>query len=210
MQIAQILAEAEKSNSSLTKALLKKIQQINAEKVELEKNFNEESAIRANTLLQNQLSNINKEIKEQDNSFKNLVSEKAMKNIELAKLCGEEQKLVALAKAQQDNNARYAEAIESINAQITNLNEEKKRRDKVVNEFYEEKSDFDELQKEYDEKNNEFRIYGPEAEKKLQKVSELEPKVRDLKKAIKDVEPAIKEIWDLLENDNFDIFVGHK
>ena len=210
MQIAQILAEAEKSNSSLTKALLKKIQQINAEKVELEKNFNEESAIRANTLLQNQLSNINKEIKAQDNSFKNLVSEKAMKNIELAKLCGEEQKLVALAKAQQDNNARYAEAIESINAQITNLNEEKKRRDKVVNEFYEEKSDFDELQKEYDEKNNEFRIYGPEAEKKLQKVSELEPKVRDLKKAIKDVEPAIKEIWDLLENDNFDIFVGHK
>ena len=210
MQIAQILAEAEKSNSSLTKALLKKIQQINAEKVELEKNFNEESAIRANTLLQNQLSNINKEIKEQDNSFKNLVSEKAMKNIELAKLCGEEQKLVALAKAQQDNNARYAEAIESINAQITNLNEEKKRRDKVVNEFYEEKSDFEELQKEYDEKNNEFRIYGPEAEKKLQKVSELEPKVRDLKKAIKDVEPAIKEIWDLLENDNFDIFVGHK
>jgi chromosome segregation ATPase len=210
MQIAQILAEAEKSNSSLTKALLKKIQQINAEKVELEKNFNEESAIRANTLLQNQLSNINKEIKAQDNSFKNLVSEKAMKNIELAKLCGEEQKLVALAKAQLDNNARYAEAIESINAQITNLNEEKKRRDKVVNEFYEEKSDFDELQKEYDEKNNEFRIYGPEAEKKLQKVSELEPKVRDLKKAIKDVEPAIKEIWDLLENDNFDIFVGHK
>jgi chromosome segregation ATPase len=210
MQIAQILAEAEKSNSSLTKALLKKIQQINAEKIELENNFNEESAIRANTLLQNQLSNINKEIKEQDNSFKNLVSEKAMKNIELAKLCGEEQKLVALAKAQQDNNARYAEAIESINAQITNLNEEKKRRDKVVNEFYEEKSDFDELQKEYDEKNNEFRIYGPEAEKKLQKVSELEPKVRDLKKAIKDVEPAIKEIWDLLENDNFDIFVGHK
>ncbi len=210
MQIAQILAEAEKSNSSLTKALLKKIQQINAEKVELEKNFNEESAIRANTLLQNQLSNINKEIKAQDNSFKNLVSEKAMKNIELAKLCGEEQKLVALAKAQQDNNARYVEAIESINAQITNLNEEKKRRDKVVNEFYEEKSDFDELQKEYDEKNNEFRIYGPEAEKKLQKVSELEPKVRDLKKAIKDVEPAIKEIWDLLENDNFDIFVGHK
>ena len=210
MQIAQILAEAEKSNSSLTKALLKKIQQINAEKVELEKNFNEESAIRANTLLQNQLSNINKEIKEQDNSFKNLVSEKAMKNIELAKLCGEEQKLVALAKAQQDNNARYVEAIESINAQISNLNEEKKRRDKVVNEFYEEKSDFEELQKEYDEKNNEFRIYGPEAEKKLQKVSELEPKVRDLKKAIKDVEPAIKEIWDLLENDNFDIFVGHK
>ncbi len=210
MQIAQILAEAEKSNSSLTKALLKKIQQINAEKIELENNFNEESAIRANTLLQNQLSNINKEIKEQDNSFKNLVSEKAMKNIELAKLCGEEQKLVALAKAQQDNNARYAEAIESINAQITNLNEEKKRRDKVVNEFYEEKSDFEELQKEYDEKNNEFRIYGPEAEKKLQKVSELEPKVRDLKKAIKDVEPAIKEIWDLLENDNFDIFVGHK
>ncbi len=135
MQIAQILAEAEKSNSSLTKALLKKIQQINAEKIELENNFNEESAIRANTLLQNQLSNINKEIKEQDNSFKNLVSEKAMKNIELAKLCGEEQKLVALAKAQQDNNARYAEAIESINAQITNLNEEKKRRDKVVNEF---------------------------------------------------------------------------
>ncbi len=210
MQIAQILAEAEKSNSSLTKALLKKIQQINAEKIELENNFNEESAIRANTLLQNQLSNINKEIKAQDNSFKNLVSEKAMKNIELAKLCGEEQKLVALAKAQLDNNARYAEAIESINAQITNLNEEKKRRDKVVNEFYEEKSDFDELQKEYDEKNNEFRIYGPEAEKKLQKVSELEPKVRDLKKAIKDVEPAIKEIWDLLENDNFDIFVGHK
>ncbi len=210
MQIAQILAEAEKSNSSLTKALLKKIQQINAEKIELENNFNEESAIRANTLLQNQLSNINKEIKEQDNSFKNLISEKAMKNIELAKLCGEEQKLVALAKAQQDNNARYAEAIESINAQITNLNEEKKRRDKVVNEFYEEKSDFEELQKEYDEKNNEFRIYGPEAEKKLQKVSELEPKVRDLKKAIKDVEPAIKEIWDLLENDNFDIFVGHK
>ncbi len=210
MQIAQILAEAEKSNSSLTKALLKKIQQINAEKVELEKNFNEELAIRANTLLQNQLSNINKEIKAQDNSFKNLVSEKAMKNIELAKLCGEEQKLVALVKAQQDNNARYAEAIESINAQITNLNEEKKRRDKVVNEFYEEKSDFEELQKEYDEKNNEFSIYGPEAEKKLQKVSELEPKVRDLKKAIKDVEPAIKEIWDLLENDNFDIFVGHK
>ncbi len=210
MQIGQILAEAEKSNSSLTKALLKKIQQINAEKNELEKNFNEESTIRANTLLQNQLSNINKEIKEQDNSFKNLVSEKAMKNIELAKLCGEEQKLVALSKALQDNNARYAEAIESINAQISNLNEEKKRRDKVVNEFYEEKSDFEELQKEYEEKNNEFRIYGPEAEKKLQKVSELEPKVRDLKKAIKDVEPAIKEIWDLLENDNFDIFVGHK
>lgn len=210
MQVSQILAEAEKSNSSLTKALLKKIQQINAEKNELEKNFNEESAVKANAMLQNQLARINKEIKDQDNSFKNLVSEKAMKNIELAKLCGEEQKLVALSKALHDNNARYIEAIESINSQITNLNEEKKRRDKIVNEFYEEKSDLEELQKEFEEKNNEFKIYGPEAEKKLQKVSELEPKVMNLKKAIKDVEPAIKEIWDLLENDNFDIFVGHK
>ena len=210
MQISQILAEAEKSNSSLTKALLKKIQQINAEKMELEKTFNEESAVRANALLQNQLAQINKEINEQDNSFNSLVAEKAMKNAELAKLCSEEQKLIALSKAQQENNSRYVEAIERMNTQIGNLNQEKVRRDKIVNEFYEEEAAFEELKKEFEEKNNEFKIYGPEAEKKLQKVSELEPKVRDLKKAINDVEPAIKEIWDLLENDNFDIFVGHK
>ena len=210
MQIYQILAEAEKSNSSMTKALLKKIQQITAEKSELEKNFDEESAIRANTILQNQLAKINKDIKEEDNSFKKLAAEKAMKNVELAKLCGEEQKLIAISKAQQENNSRYIEAIESMNVQISNLNEEKKRRDRIANEFYEEQANIEELQKEYEDKNAEFKIYGPEAEKKIQKVAELEPKIRDLKKAVNDVEPAIKEIWDLLENDNFDIFVGHK
>lgn len=210
MQITQILAEAEKSNSSLTKALLKKIQQINAEKIELEKSFNEETFARNITLLQNQLNKINKEIAEQEKSFKSLVAERAMKNIELAKLCGEEQKLVALSKAQQENNSRYVEAIERINAQIANLNEEKMRRDKVSNEYFEEKESFENLQKEFEHKNNELKIYGPEAEKKLKIVSVLEPKVRDLKKAINDVEPAIKEIWDLLEKDNFDIFVCHK
>lgn len=210
MQISQILAEAERSKSPLTNALYKKIQQINAEKIELEKSFNEETFVRNNTLLQNQLNKINKEIAEQDKSFKSLVAEKAMKNIELAKLCGEEQKLTAVLKTQQENNSRYVEAIERINLQISNLNEEKSRRDKVSNDYFEEKESFENLQKEFDDKNTEFKIYGPEADKNLKLVSELEPKISDLKKAIKDVEPAIKEIWDLLEKDNFDIFVGHK
>ena len=160
MDIVQILAEAEKSNSSLTRALLKKIQQLTNEKAELEKNFNEESSVRANTLLQNQLTKLNKEIKEEDNSFKDVISEKAMKNVELAKLCGEEEKLIALRTAQQENNSRYVEAIERINGQIRNLNEEKRRRDKVVNDFYDEKVSFEELQKEFEKKNNEFKIFG--------------------------------------------------
>ena len=170
MQITQILAEAEKSNSSMTKALLKKIQQITAEKSELEKNFDEESAIRANTLLQNQLAKINKEIKEEDNSFKKLAAEKAMKNVELAKLCGEEQKLVAISKAQQENNSRYIQAIESMNVQISNLNEEKKRRDKIVNEFYEEQANMEELQKEHDDKDTEFKIYGLKQKRKSKRL----------------------------------------
>ena len=210
MQRSQIMAEAERSSSSLTNALYKKTQQIIAEIEELEKSFNEETFVRNNTLLQNQLNKINKEIAEQEKSFKSLVAEKAMKNIELAKLCGEEQKLTAVLKTQQENNSRYVEAIERINSQISNLNEEKTRRDKVSNDYFEEKESFENLQKEFDDKNTEFKIYGPEADKNLKLVSELEPKIRDLKKAIKDVEPAIKEIWDLLEKDNFDIFVGHK
>ena len=210
MQIEQILAEAEKSNSSLTKALLKKIRQITAETKELEESFNEESAVRASTVLKNQLSKINKEIKEQEKSFKSIIAERAMKNAELSKLCGEEQKLIAASEAQKEYNSRYIEAIERIKVQISNLNGEKIRRDKLVDQFYEEKASFEELQKEYDNKNNELKLFGPEADKKLQIVSELEPKVRNLKKAISDVEPAIKEIWDLLENDNFDVFVGHK
>ena len=52
-------------------------------------------------------------------------------------------------------------------------------------------------------------MYGSGAEKTLQKVAELEPKVVAIKKAIDDVEPAIKQMWDLLDNDNFDYFVGH-
>lgn len=210
MQISQVLAEAEKSNSSLTKALLKKVQDLIKENNQLESGFNEESAVKANSILQNQLAKVNKEIKEEDNSFKEMVADKAMRNIELSRLCGEEQKLLALTKNQQETNSRYVEAIERINVQIANLNEEKARRDKTINEFYDNKKHYEALQKEFEEKNNELNIYGPEAEKKLKIVSELEPKIKALKKAIDDVEPAIKEIWSLLDNDNFDVFVGHK
>ena len=210
MQISQIIAEAEKSNSSLTKALLKKIKDLIKENNLLESDFNEEAFVKSNSLLQNQLAKVTSEIKNEDNSFKKMVADKAMRNVELSKLCGEEQKLLALTKNQQETNSRYVEAIERINVQIANLNEEKARRDKIINEFYDNKNHYEALQKECEEKNNELKIYGPEAEKKLKKVSELEPKIKALKKAIDDVEPAIKEIWGLLDNDNFDAFVGHK
>ena len=210
MQVSQILAEAEKSNSPLTMALRKKIKQINAEKVELEKSFNAETFIRNNESLQRQLNKINQEIAEQEKSFHRLVAEKAKNNAELGKLFSEEQQLIVLFNEQLENNSRNAEGLERINAQISNLNEEKLRRDKVFEDYYEEKESYENLQKEYEQKCEEFKIYGPEAEKKLKKVSELEPKIRDLKKAIRDVEPAVKEIRDLLENDHFDDLVNHK
>ena len=123
-------------------------------------------------------------------------------------------------KAQKDalilKQNKLIDAENDLRVEIMNANRilnDKKKEQQIVSDetlIKRQKTRVEELQKELEEKNNEFRIYGPEAEKKLQKVSELEPKVMNLKKAIKDVEPAIKEIWDLLENDNFDIFVGHK
>ena len=65
MQISQIIAEAEKSNSSLTKALLKKIKDLIKENNLLESDFNEEAFVKANSLLQNQLAKVNNEIKNQ-------------------------------------------------------------------------------------------------------------------------------------------------
>ena len=102
---------------------------------------------------------------------------------------------------------------DSINSKYLKISEdiiEAFNQDKIINEFYESKSNYESLQKVYEEGNKELTIYGPEAEKKLKIVSELEPKIKALKKAIDDVEPAIKEIWSLLDNDNFDVFVGHK
>ena len=123
-------------------------------------------------------------------------------------------------KAQKDalilKQNKLIDAENDLRVEIMNANRilnDKKKEQQIVSDetlIKRQKTRVEELQKEFEEKNNEFRIYGPEEEKKLQKVSELEPKVMNLKKAIKDVEPAIKEIWDLLENDNFDIFVGHK
>lgn len=209
MQFQEIIDEAEKSNSALTKALLKKVRQLVNENQELEKQFNEEEAIKSNQALKAQLDNINQEIKEQGNTFRQKLAEQAMRNPETLKLCNEEQKILAVIKAQKDNNARYIEALENINIQISNLNGEKIRRDNIINDFYEQKSNYEILKKELEEKVKQIQLYGPEAEKTLQKVAELEPQVRNIKKAIDDVEPAIKQIWDLLENDNFDASVGH-
>lgn len=207
---SQIFAEAEKTDSLMTKALLKKIQQLIAENHEIENSFNEDDEIKNKKGLENQLESINQQIKKHDDSLKNKLRERAINNPELSQLCAEEQKILSSIKLQQDNNLRYEEAINNINTQVANLNNEKLRRDNIINEFYDKKSYYEKLNRDYEEKSKNLELYGLEAEKALQKYSELEPKVKNIKMAIDNVEPAIQQIWNLLENDSFDNSVGHK
>lgn len=189
----QLINEAEKSSSPVTKRLLNEYLKLEDVNKKLTSNLDDEDNERCFKDIEKQEASQKNKIEKLEQNKREHIANRAKENNDLADLWLNTQSLMAEKQKLEESISHYSKEIEKLKTSIKNRNDEKKRIDNIILTY----NNYIAL---IDEKRKKLDSFGTE----VVKASELISENNNLSNAINKVEKAIKDIWDLVNKDIFD------